>query len=52
MLINTLVKYLMLNLLLLACRMSVEQYIEKLDGVAAMVNVLGQTDKVSMLLSR
>jgi hypothetical protein len=26
--------------------MSVEQYTEKLDGVAAMVNVLGQTDKV------
>ena len=29
------------------CRMSVEQYTEKLDGIAAMVNVLGQTDKVS-----
>jgi hypothetical protein len=26
--------------------MTVEQYTEKLDGVAAMVNVLGQTDKV------
>jgi hypothetical protein len=30
--------------------MSVEQYTEKLDGIAAMVNVLGQTDKVSLLL--
>jgi hypothetical protein len=30
--------------------MSVEQYTEKLDGVAAVVNVLGQTDKVSLSL--
>lgn len=27
-------------------RMTAEQYMEKLEGVAAMVNALGQTDKV------
>uniref|UniRef100_A0A383VWH4 Uncharacterized protein n=1 Tax=Tetradesmus obliquus TaxID=3088 RepID=A0A383VWH4_TETOB len=31
-------------------KMSVEQYTEKLDGIAAMVNVLGQTDKVRAFL--
>ncbi|KAF6258579.1 hypothetical protein COO60DRAFT_1518042 [Scenedesmus sp. NREL 46B-D3] len=32
-------------------KMSVEQYTEKLEGVAAMVNVLGQTDKVRAFLN-
>jgi hypothetical protein len=50
-LINNAVMSFMLNSQLSACRMSVEQYVVKLDGVAAMVNVLGQTDKVRMLLS-
>lgn len=28
-------------------KMTYDQYMEKLDSVAALVNVLGQTDKVS-----
>jgi hypothetical protein len=33
-------------------KMSTQQYQEKLDSVAALVNVLGQTDKVGGVLSK